>query len=134
MKSLSRVRLFVTPWTVAHQAPLSMGFSRQEHWSGLPFPSPGGLPSPGIEPASPALAGGFFTSEPPGKPLEAVLVVPRPVPRHCINVKSGFSRRSDLLKDTQVAVDRTVAETPFQPLSLSRCNGGGFFLSVFLCR
>ena len=67
-------------------------------------------------------------------PLEAVLVVPRPVPRHCINVKSGFSRRSDLLKDTQVAVDRTVAETPFQPLLLSRCNGGGFFLSVFLCR
>ena len=53
----------VTPWTVAHQAPLSMGFSRQEYWSGLPFPPPGDLPNPGIEPrppASPALAHGFF--------------------------------------------------------------------------
>ena len=60
--------LFVTPWTVAHQVPLSMGFSRQECWSGLPFPSPGDLPNPGIKPASPTLAGGFFTTEPPGKP------------------------------------------------------------------
>ena len=53
--SLSRVRLFVTPWTLAHQAPPSMGFSGQEYWSGLPFPSPGDLPDPGIEPRSPAL-------------------------------------------------------------------------------
>ena len=52
-KSLSCVRLFVTPWTVARQAPLSMGFSRQEHWSGLPCPPPGDLPDPGIEPESP---------------------------------------------------------------------------------
>ena len=58
----------VTWWSVAHQAPLSMGFSRQEHWSGLPFPNQGDLPDPGIEPASPALAGRFFTTEPPGKP------------------------------------------------------------------
>ena len=56
-----------TPWTVAHQAPLSLGFPRQEYWSELPFPSPGDLPNPGIKPASPALAGGFFTTEPPGK-------------------------------------------------------------------
>ena len=55
VKSLSRVRLFATPWTVAHQTPLSMGFSRQESWSGLPFPSPGDLPNPGIEPRSPTL-------------------------------------------------------------------------------
>ena len=55
VKSLSRVRLFATPWTVAYQAPLSMGFSRQEYWSGLPFPSPGDLPNPGIEPGSPVL-------------------------------------------------------------------------------
>ena len=55
VKSLSRVRLFTTPWTAAHQAPLSMGFSRQEYWSGLPFPSPGDLPDPGIEPRSLAL-------------------------------------------------------------------------------
>ena len=64
MKSLSRVRLFVTPWTVAHQIPLSMGFSRQEYWSGLPFPSPGDLPDPGIEPRSPTLQADALTSEP----------------------------------------------------------------------
>ena len=65
VKSLSRVRLSVTLWTVAHQAPPSMGLSRQEYWSGLPFPSPGDLPDPVIELvslASPALAGGFFTT------------------------------------------------------------------------
>ena len=55
LKSLSCVRLFVTPWTLAHQAPRSMGFSRQEYRSRLPFPSPGDLPNPGIEPRSPAL-------------------------------------------------------------------------------
>ena len=68
MKSLSRVRLFATPWTIAHQTPPSMGFSRQEYWSGLPFPSPGDLPDPGIEPGSPALEAEALTSEPPGKP------------------------------------------------------------------
>ena len=64
---LSRVRLFATPWTIAHQAPLSVGFSRQEYWSGLPFPSPGNLPDPGIKTVSPAFTDGFFTTEPPGK-------------------------------------------------------------------
>ena len=68
VESLSCVQLFVTPWTVAHQAPLSMGFSRQEYWSGLPFPPPRDLPNPGIEPSSPALASRFFTTEPAGKP------------------------------------------------------------------
>ena len=68
MKSLSRVRLFVTPWTVAYQAPPSMGFSRQEYWSGLSFPSPEDLPNPGIEPGSLALQADTLTSEPPGKP------------------------------------------------------------------
>ena len=67
VKSLSRVQLFATPWTVAHQAPLSMGFSRQEYWSGLPFPSRGDLPDPGIEPGSPALQADTLLSEPPGK-------------------------------------------------------------------
>ena len=62
MKSLSRVQLFATPWTVSHQAPLPMGFSRQEYWSGLPFPSPGDLPNPGIEPRSPALQADALTS------------------------------------------------------------------------
>ena len=65
---LSRVGLFATPWTVTCQAPLSMGFFRQEYWSGLPFPSTGDLPDPGIEPMSPVLVGGFFTTEPLGKP------------------------------------------------------------------
>ena len=59
---------FATPWTVAHQAPLSMGFPSQEYWSGLPFPSPEDLPSLGIKPVSPVLAGRFFTAEPPGNP------------------------------------------------------------------
>ena len=66
---LNRVRLFVTPWTVAHQSPLSMGFSRQEYWSGLPFPSPGDFPNPGIEPWSPALQADDLPSELWGKPL-----------------------------------------------------------------
>ena len=65
---LTSVRLCVTPWTAARQAPLSVGFSRQEYWRELPFPPPGDLPDPGIEPISPALAGGLFTTEPPGKP------------------------------------------------------------------
>ena len=59
---------FATPWTVDLQASLSMGFPRQEYWSGLPFPSPGDLLDPEIESTSPGLAGGFFTTEPPGKP------------------------------------------------------------------
>ena len=66
VKSLSRVRLFATPWTVAYHAPLSMGFSRQEYRSGLPFPSPGDLPDPGVKPRSPTLQADALTSEPPG--------------------------------------------------------------------
>ena len=68
VKLLSRVQLFGTPWTVAHQAPLSMGFSKQRYWSGLPFPSPGNLPNPRNEPGSPALPVDSLLSEPPGKP------------------------------------------------------------------
>ena len=68
VKSLSRVRLFATSWTVAYQAPPSVGFSRQEYWSGLPFPSPGDPPDPGIEPWSPTLQADALSSEPPGKP------------------------------------------------------------------
>ena len=67
-KSLSRVQLFATPWTVAYQAPPPMGFSWQECWSGLPFPSPGDLPNPGIEPGSPEFQADALPSEPPGKP------------------------------------------------------------------
>ena len=65
---LSHVRVFVTPWTVAHKAPLSMKFSKQEYWSELPLPSPEDLPNPGIKPISPALTGRFFTIDPLGKP------------------------------------------------------------------
>ena len=70
VQSLSHVQLCATPWTVALHVPLSMGFSRQEYWSGLLFPFPENLPNPEIKPASPAsaaLAGRFFTTEPPGK-------------------------------------------------------------------
>ena len=68
VKSLSRVRLFATPWTVAYQAPLFMGVSRQEYWSGLPFPSPGDLPNPGIKAGSPGLQTDALLSKPPRKP------------------------------------------------------------------
>ena len=64
--TLSRVQLFATPWTVAYQAPPSLGFSRQEYWSGLPFPSPGDLPKPGIKPGCPALQADALLSEPLG--------------------------------------------------------------------
>ena len=70
--SLSRVGLFATPWTVARQAPLSMGFSRQEYWSGLPFPSPGDLSDPGIEPRSSTPDADSLPSKPPRKPKLAV--------------------------------------------------------------
>ena len=76
--SLSRVRLFATPQTVALQAPLSMGFSRQEYWSGLSCPPPGDLPDPGIKPRSPALQVDSLPTEPPGKPrrrMTAALIV-----------------------------------------------------------
>ena len=68
VKALSHVRLFVIPWTVVYQAPQSMEFSRQEYWSGLPFPSAGDLPDPGTEPGYPALQADTLLSEPPGKP------------------------------------------------------------------
>ena len=74
--SRSVVSNSATPWTVAHQAPPSPGFSRQEYWSGLSFPSPGDLPDPGIEPRSPALQADALTSEPPGKPLSCGDTVP----------------------------------------------------------
>ena len=83
MRVLSRIQLFATPQTVACQAPPSMGFPRQEYWSELPFLSPGGLPNPGIKPVSlgsPALAGGFFITEPLGKQWSADLTLNSTVP------------------------------------------------------
>ena len=79
-QSLSHAQLFATPWTVAHQDPLSMEFSRQGYWGGLPFPSPGDLPNPGTEPRSPALQADALTSEPPGKTPWRRKWQPTPVP------------------------------------------------------
>ena len=72
VKQLSRVQLFVTPWTVTYQAPLSMGFSRQQYWSGLPFPSPRDFSDPGTEPGSSALQADTLPSEPPEKSTDKV--------------------------------------------------------------
>ena len=77
------LQLFVTPWTAAHQAPLFMRFPRQEYWSGLPFPSPGDFPDPGIKPMSLALAAVFFTTEPTGKPC----AVQHKITAKCLNTK-----------------------------------------------
>ena len=77
VKELSCAQLFATPWTVAYQALPTMVFSRQEYWSGLPFPSPGNLPDPGIEPRSPALQAGALPSEPPGKTKKRPQIVKR---------------------------------------------------------
>ena len=74
LSRFSHVQLFVTPWTTAHQAPLSMEFSRQEYWSRLQLPTPGDLPDPGLKPASSALAGRFFTTEPPEKPFHLMRI------------------------------------------------------------
>ena len=71
----SRVRLFMTPWTVAYQAPPSMGFSRKEYWSGLPFPSPEDLPDPGTEPRFPTLWTDALPSEPPGKSFADYMIL-----------------------------------------------------------
>ena len=86
VKSLSCVRLSATPWTVAYQAPLSMGFSRQKYWSGLPFPSPGDLPDPGIELGSPALQTDTLPSEPPGKPKVNYKTNMKKVPDVSLNI------------------------------------------------
>ena len=75
VKALSRVRLFATPWTVACHGPLSIEFSKQEYWNGLPFPSPGYLPNTGIEPRSPTLQADSLLSEPRGAPISTKVKV-----------------------------------------------------------
>ena len=107
VKSLSSVQLFGIPWTVVYQASLSVGFSRQDYWSGLPFPSPGDLPDPGIEPRSPALQANALPSEPPGKPVvvqgggkEMQLQVMKitPIQKHlCIRPRSICEKRDILI-------------------------------------
>ena len=98
MKLLSRVRLFATPWSVAYQAPLSMEFSRQECWSGLPFPSPGDLPDPGIKPRSPVFQADALSSEPPGKPINAQIYNDSHMTKislsHTCTIPKGYSQLS----------------------------------------
>ena len=93
----------MTPQTAAHQAPLSMGFPRQIYWSGLPFPSPGDLLNPGIEPATPASAGRFFTAEPPGKPKAGVTLddsaLPTRGPLYDTSIAQPSALISQLLSD-----------------------------------
>ena len=97
-QSLSPVQLFVTPWTVACQAPLPIGFSQQEYWSGLPFPPPGFLPDSRIKPTPPALAGRFFITEPPGKP-SSILLMLRMRPWEIWSFFSGLGRDEDTWKE-----------------------------------
>ena len=114
MKSLSRVRLFVTLWPVAHQAPLCMGFSRQEYWSGLPFPSPGDLPDPGIEPWSLTLQGDTLPSEAAGKPSMRVEFFKIHSESHCFKIIMDLSRcdNTDVtrINSTILHGDRTTEE------------------------
>ena len=120
VQSLSHVRFFAIPWTVAHQAPLSMGFFRQEYWNGLPFPSPGDLSDPGIQPGSPALHADFLLSEPPGKPITIATT----------QKGSGTSTHPRHLPATATPVTMTIPESnAFQNIT---CMG---ITSIFLkCR
>ena len=126
VKLLSRVWLFGTPWTVAHQAPPSIEFSRQEYWSGLPFPSPGDLPNPGIEPGFPAFQADALPFEPPGNPCIAKL-------RLKLKKVGEIARpfRYDL---TQIPYDYTAEVTNrFKGLDLIEClkNYGRRFLTLY---
>ena len=113
MKSLSCVRLFVIPWAVDYQASLSMGFSRQKHWSGLPFPSPGDLPNSGIEPRSPALQADALPSEPPGKPSTEPLLKFLLLPTPTSMVSLGFTRFLNRVKEQIESPEWLHGEGPF---------------------
>ena len=125
LSCFSCFRLLATLWTVACQAPLSLGSSRQEYWSGLPCPPPGDLPDPGTElepPKSPALAGGVFTTEPPGKPLVHNSVQFSSVTQSCLTLcdpmdcsMPGLPVHHQLLEFTQTHVHESV--TPSKYLS-----------------
>ena len=124
-QSLNGIWLFATPWTVAHRTPLSMGFPRQEYWSGLPFPSPGDLPDPGIEPESPTFAGEFFTTESYGKSLSPPSDQIRSVAQSCPTLCDPMNRSTpglpvlhQLPEITQTHVHRVSdAIQPSHPLS-----------------
>ena len=123
---LSCVWLFVPPWTVAHQAPLSIEFSRQEYWSGLPFPSPGDVPNPGIELGSPALQAVSLLSEPSGKPKQqcksaiiictsALSIVPLPSPSHLSKASHPFKTHIPFVQG------HSWKEWQIQPLANASC-------------
>ena len=103
MKSLSFVQLFAIPWTVAYQASPSIGFSRQEYCSGLPFPSPGDLPNPGIEPGSPALEADALTSERPGKPK--IMVISGPISSWQIDGETVETVRDFIFLGSKITAD-----------------------------
>ena len=105
VKLLSRVRPFATPWTVAYQAPLSVEFSRQEYWSGLPFPSPGDLPDPGIEAGPPTLQAEALPSEPPRKPINWVFL-----PHSVLNSAAVGVNGSKVCKTINKSIQRKYKE------------------------
>ena len=110
---------FATLWTIAHQASLSMGFPGPEYWSGLPFPSPGDLPHPRIKPLSPTLAGGFFTTDPPGKPrffqmgIWLILIY-----WNCHPLPSGLQWHLSYKSGEHICVCQFIDSIPFICLSL----------------
>ena len=106
MKSLSHVRLFATQWTVAYQASPSMGFYRQEYWCGLPLPSPGDLPDPGIEPGCPALEADTLTSEQPGKPCILNIPFAKYFPENIIAFSATISHHSLSSKECLIDFSR----------------------------
>ena len=139
VKSLSRVQLFRTPWTISYQAPLSMEFSRPEYWSGLPFPSPGDLPNIGIEPGSPALQADALPSEPPGKPMISLkptlirLVSPAPTPMTALKLPFKSSV-SDLDNDLNpIANSQSSSNLTYFGHELGQTPGDGEGLGSLAC-
>ena len=141
VRALSRVLFFATPWTAAGQVSLSMGFSRQEYWSGLPFPTPRDLPNPGIQPMSlapPALAGRFFTTALPGKPQS---FIHSPIKythgKLCLKASSLTTIRKHKVmgKSLDAGVRQTQVHNPAPPptgstLQVQRCWAGS---ETFFC-
>ena len=124
VKSLSCVWLFVTLWTVACKAPPSMGFSRQEYWSGVPFPFPGDLPDPGIEPRSPALQADALPSDPPGKPQS--LGLPNPLSSYSSSHPQGGLFGEDRREESKVKWRRQARAIPVSGSSRSPPHPGEF--------
>ena len=124
MLNLSHVQLFATAWTVAHQAPLSMGLSRQEYCSGLPFPFPGDLPNPGIETKSPAMQADSLLAEPPRKPLDVykTWVLCHTMLLFCVEIWRWPNRETDLPFIQQIVIE--------QPLSAKHYSGYWSFWGV----